>query len=296
MADINSSLPVTDTTDGSTGSAAPSSAQQVGGTDGVNLRALSVDSTGKVNINNISGTISLPTGAATSALQTTGNTSLATIAGSVLSQGSTTSGQTGSLTMGAVSSTAPSYSNGTTNSLSLTTAGALRVDTSDALSITRTELNDYVVSGNAFNFVSNSLTVSTAGTNLIYVTNPGGSGKTLYLANMFLASDPSSANWIQYDIYYSPTVSANGTAATINKLNPNGAASSVVSVYTGPTVTTAGTLISIYASGQNAQSNTSEYINNNPYLVIPPGKSMLIKGFAKANNTPSIQILNWFEV
>jgi hypothetical protein len=31
------------------------------------------------NINNIAGTVSLPTGAATSALQTTGNTALTTI-------------------------------------------------------------------------------------------------------------------------------------------------------------------------------------------------------------------------
>lgn len=41
---------------------------------------IAVTQSGTWNINNISGTISLPTGAATSALQTTGNTSLSTIA------------------------------------------------------------------------------------------------------------------------------------------------------------------------------------------------------------------------
>lgn len=118
MADINSSLPVTDTTDGTIGSASPTSAQQVGGSDGTNLRAISTDSTGKVNINNVSGTVSLPTGASTEA----------TLAKLALAQGSTTSGQSGSLILGAVSTGSPTYSNGASDPLSLTMAGALRTD------------------------------------------------------------------------------------------------------------------------------------------------------------------------
>lgn len=70
----------------------------------------------------------LPTGASTSALQTTGNTSLATIATLVLAQGSTTSGQAAELVMGATTTAAPTYTTATSNPLSLTTAGALRVD------------------------------------------------------------------------------------------------------------------------------------------------------------------------
>lgn len=52
-----------------TGAAVPSDALFVGGTDGTNLRGLAVDTTGKLNINNISGTVSLPTGASTAAKQ-----------------------------------------------------------------------------------------------------------------------------------------------------------------------------------------------------------------------------------
>lgn len=88
------------------------------------------------NINNITGTVSLPTGASTSALQTTGNTSLSTIATNtaslILAQGSTTSGQTGNLIMGAVTTAAPTYTTAQTSPLSLTTSGALRVDASGA--------------------------------------------------------------------------------------------------------------------------------------------------------------------
>lgn len=104
-------------------------------------------------------TLPLPTGAATSALQLTGNATLVSIAGqlpaslgqktsanslavviasdqSALSvtpttayaQGATTSGELGSLSMGAATSSAPSYTTATSNPLSLTLAGALRVD------------------------------------------------------------------------------------------------------------------------------------------------------------------------
>lgn len=47
--------------------------------DGTNIQSLSGDSTGKLNVNNISGTVTLPTGAATSALQSTQDTSINTL-------------------------------------------------------------------------------------------------------------------------------------------------------------------------------------------------------------------------
>jgi hypothetical protein len=72
---------------------------------------------GTWNINNVSGTISLPTGAATSANQPSAATS-----------GSTSSGQTGTVAMGFTTTGAPTYTTAQTNPLSLTTAGALRVD------------------------------------------------------------------------------------------------------------------------------------------------------------------------
>lgn len=75
---------------------------------------------GTWNINNLSGTVSLPTGAATEA-------SLAKL---TLAQGSTTSGQTGPLILGAVTTAAPSYTTAQSSPLSLTTGGLLRVDAS----------------------------------------------------------------------------------------------------------------------------------------------------------------------
>jgi hypothetical protein len=71
---------------------------------------------GTWNITNISGTVSLPTGAATSANQPT-NAAL----------GSTTTGQTGHLALGAVTTAAPSYTTAQSNALSLDTSGNLRI-------------------------------------------------------------------------------------------------------------------------------------------------------------------------
>ncbi len=129
---------------------------------------LASDSTGQVklasgannigSLTDITGSISLPTGAAVEAKQPNFGTAGAaspdvlsvqgvasmtplkvdasgvsltvTAPGLELAQDSATSGQPGPLVQGAVSTSAPSYTNAKTNPLSLTTAGALRVDAS----------------------------------------------------------------------------------------------------------------------------------------------------------------------
>lgn len=89
-----------------------------------NSGSITVDGTiaatqsGTWNITNISGTVSLPTGAAT-------ESSLVKL---TLAQGSSTSGQTGVLNLAAVTTSAPSYTNGQSSPLSLDTTGALRVN------------------------------------------------------------------------------------------------------------------------------------------------------------------------
>lgn len=76
-------MPVVLASSATPGSALVSRSIQVAGSDGTNARTISTDTSGQVNINNVSGTVSLPTNAATSALQTTGNSTLASILSSV---------------------------------------------------------------------------------------------------------------------------------------------------------------------------------------------------------------------
>lgn len=58
-------FPVINLEGASNGAAVALRSLQIGGSDGTNLRTLATDTTGKLNLNNISGTITLPTGAAT---------------------------------------------------------------------------------------------------------------------------------------------------------------------------------------------------------------------------------------
>lgn len=82
--------------------------------------AIPASQSGTWNITNVSGTVSLPTGASTET----------TLAKLTQTQGSSTSGQSGPLTQAAVTTAVPAYSNAQTSPLSQTTAGGLRTDNS----------------------------------------------------------------------------------------------------------------------------------------------------------------------
>ena len=96
------------------------------GTDSV-----SAVQSGTWNIGNITGTVSLPTGASTDA----------TLAKLTLAQAATTSGSTGPMIQGAVTTAAPSYTTGTVNPLSLDLAGNLRVTLSASTAEQNVNLN-----------------------------------------------------------------------------------------------------------------------------------------------------------
>jgi len=66
------------------GSAVVAKLLQVGGTDGTNAQTFSVDTAGRLNVNNVAGTVSLPTGASTLAEQQTQTTALQLIDNLVL--------------------------------------------------------------------------------------------------------------------------------------------------------------------------------------------------------------------
>lgn len=75
-------LPVVQASSTTPGSALAARSTQVAGSDGTNAQTISVDTTGKLNVNNISGTVSLPTGASTSANQTNGTQKTQVVDGS----------------------------------------------------------------------------------------------------------------------------------------------------------------------------------------------------------------------
>lgn len=66
---ISGTVTATNLSIGTNNASIPLSSTQVGGSDGTLLRPINVDTHGKININNIDGTVTLPTGAATAAKQ-----------------------------------------------------------------------------------------------------------------------------------------------------------------------------------------------------------------------------------
>lgn len=260
-----------------------------------------VSQSGTWNINNISGTISLPTGASTSALQTTGNTSLSTIATALtLAQGSTTSGQTGALTLAAVTTAAPSYSTGQTDPLSMNTSGGLRVDGSGVaqpIAINRTALTTAASGGtittaNADPFnnlivVSESSAYARWGTYFYATTSGTASGAAsevsyFYLKNVntntksvrikkITLSAPQSGG-TSYKFYIDPTVTANGTSITIVGGRRTSQNSVQATAFTLPTTSARGT---IFKYVDLAVSDTFT-IDFDYALWIEPNHSLLI--------------------
>ena len=141
-------------------------------------------------VSNITGTISLPTGASTSANQPTNAAS-----------GSTTSGQTGNVAMGAVTTAAPSYSTGTSNWLSLTPAGALRVDGS---AVTQPVSGTVSISGTVAATQSGNWTSRTV----------GNAGAILDFAGQNVAA-PANAFLVGGEFNTTPTTIASGNASPL---------------------------------------------------------------------------------
>lgn len=173
--------------------------------------AVQAAQSGTWNITNISGTISLPTGAATasgvSALQ--------------VAQGSSTSGQSGYLSQAAVTTAAPTYSTTQTSPLSLDTAGNLRVlsttsSTSPPTNLTLTESR--VRSGQAYIVSTGPQNLSSilGGNFNILLSNPTGSGKTCYVYN--LVTESTAAVMVFATAIAIPTTGLPTTAITPNNI------------------------------------------------------------------------------
>lgn len=148
--------------------------------------AIPASQSGTWNITNISGTVSLPTGASTLAEQQTQTTALQLIDNLVLTQSSTTSGQSGILSMAAVSNLNPTLTDAQTSPLSLTTAGSLR--TYDETNY----IQNIVNAGYLSNIDSNIFTMSGYTSNLATMT-------TAYVLNNAFATGRGVPAMAEYD-------------------------------------------------------------------------------------------------
>lgn len=247
--------------------------------------AIPVSQSGTWNLTNISGTISLPTGAATSALQTTGNTSLASIVTALtLAQGSTTSGQTGSLTLGAVTTAAPSYTNAQTSPLSLTPAGALRVDGSGVTQPVSGSVTSVPGDGTKQSYSAAATGIVTVANATDVFTITGSATKTVRITTISVSGTTTAGSGasIPLAIIKRSTADSSGTPATSTNVphdSNNAAATAVVKSYTAnPTLGTAvGTIrsarLEIPAVGGTEQPVTYDFGTRPAQAVVLRGTS-----------------------
>lgn len=202
---------------------------------GANLNAtvsgtVAATQSGTWNLANITGTVSLPTGASTEA----------TLAKLTVSQGAALGTNTQTLQGGSVTTAAPTYTTGQISPLSLTTAGALRTDSS---------ASTQPVSGTV------TANIGTSGSLALDATLTGGTQRTKITdgttnASVKAASTAAIATDTALVVAISPnnTVAVTGTVTATNaSVSATGSAPPASATFAGASVTTAAPA---YTTGQ----------------------------------------------
>jgi hypothetical protein len=220
---------------------------------------------GTWNINNVSGVVSLPTGAATEA----------TLVKLPLAQGSTTSGQSGTLTLGAVTTALPTYTTAQSSPLSLTTSGYLRVDLPPGAS----------TSSNQTNGSQKTQIVDSSGN----VINSNNYGSAYGLRTSILDSS-------QTDNLQRLRVSE---ANTILSLCFDSSAQTLLTntAVTGSSTITLNTTLSAMQLTNTTSSSDSAILQSKEYIRYNPGRSYLImnSGTLGAKKTNVVQRFGYFD-
>lgn len=131
--------------------------------------------------------------------------------------------------------------------------------------------------------------------NYLLIRNPAGSGKVLYFQRLtvLLTNTANSSGVIR--VYLAPTITSNGTAASIVNTNiGGGGAATVMTAFTSPTISVRGTFA--YATrvqgGDGAQPTE---INFEGSIAINPGVDLLVTGTPDGTNRNIISSFLWLE-
>lgn len=140
-----------------------------------------------------------------------------------------------------------------------------------------------------------NVSAASAGTHnpLLYIKNPSGSGKQIYLYKMTTGITVANV-FMNFRIYGDPTTSANGTAVTpVNRDFGGGWGASALNVYTVPTVTALGTnILANWVIGQNTNSLDGVEAFS---LHVAANHTILITGNPSSNNREAAINVAWAE-
>lgn len=262
------------------------------GTPGVGAWPTLAAQSGTWNINNVSGTVSLPTGASTSALQTTGNTSLSSI-----------DGKLGSLGQKAMAGSAPVVIASDQASFPVTIAagsaviGHVITDTGSTTAVTQAtaaSLNATVVQGTAANLKASVNLNDGSGS----AVNKGQSTASGSLP-VVLASDQSVISSSQKGraLANAPTVTTYGTpvtsAAYVQIIASTTSATNLVEIFDSSGV-------AIYFAVGAAASEVNQFViypggNGQVPLAIPAGSRISYKAVStSATGATAYNVLNLY--
>ncbi len=153
------------------------------------------------------------------------------------------------------------------------------------------QYNKQTYLGNSYIIPSGAVTVTTAETPILLITNPASNTKSVFVN---LRRYSSTVEPVLIKSYINATVATTGTAATpVNLRTGSPFTSSSVSYVNGQfTVSANGTLLS--AIGSPATYFVT--IDNNLLVVLDPGKNLLVTGAATTSTTVVNADASWYEI
>jgi hypothetical protein len=131
---------------------------------------------------------------------------------------------------------------------------------------------------------------------MVYFRNPNGSGKIIRLINLIACLSNTVSSQAIIRLYANPTVTANGTTATVLPAYIGGSQPSGVSLITTvPTVTANGTqyLSLVVGGGPNYNPCFYEFAEN---LILAANNSFLLTGNPDGVNRNVLLTLKWMEI
>lgn len=180
----------------------------------------------------------------------------------------------------------------------VTTANTLAVEADGSITAGSSVAMD-VENSKGFSVVSEVLPLAATETAVFLVKNPSGSGKKLKLNLMLLgllqSVGSATGNQDAFRLYLDPTITANGTALTINNLySQTGAPATVMTAFFSPTVTANGTKLGTYAV--STQGNGTAIVPQAGTRILDPNHNWLITqtGIVNGAATGIVQ-MEWIE-
>lgn len=166
-----------------------------------------------------------------------------------------------------------------------------------AIPITNTQTPDYSIMdiNGRQTYLGNTFALPNAGKALantnetpsVVITNPAGSGKSLFLFSTGLYSD---LNPVLIRLYSNPVLNSAGAATVARPMRSGSAFTSVSVCYLASTITSNGTLITAFPA-------PSYGLQLNVLYIVDPGNSVLLTAQQAAVGTSNVYIENvWYEI